>query len=172
MARRGKVFARRARPGMLARMKMMQTMLPTFVAIVAVGLIGWSLAADPTSKKASKKTDEDKSEANDGAAEKELLHVVSLKFKESAAEEDVEAAVQAFAGLKGQIEEVKWIKWGTNNSPEKLDKGFTHCFILAFESEADRDAYLVHPAHTAFVDKWIKPVLDEPFVIDFWAEQP
>ncbi len=150
-------------------MKMMHTTLPTVAAILAVGLLGWSLAADPASTKAA---GDEAPEAKDPAAEKELLHVVSLKFKESAPEEDVEAAVKAFVGLKGQIEQVKWLKWGTNVSQEELDKGFTHCFILAFASEKDRDDYLVHAEHKTFVDKWVRPVLDEAFVIDFWAEQP
>ena len=54
-------------------------------------------------------------------------------------------------------------------SPEKRDKGFTHCFILTFKTEKDRDDYLVHPEHTAFV-KVALPVIDDVFVIDFWAK--
>jgi hypothetical protein len=57
---------------------------------------------------------------------------------------------------------------GINVSPEGLDKGFTHCFILTFKSEKDRDAYLVHPDHKAF-GGLVGPVLDDVFVIDFWA---
>ncbi|MDO1502682.1 Dabb family protein [Winogradskyella maritima] len=36
-------------------------------------------------------------------------------------------------------------EWGTNNSPEGLDKGFTHAFFLTFKSEEDRAIYLPHP---------------------------
>jgi hypothetical protein len=45
---------------------------------------------------------------------------------------------------------VRSFEWGTNNSPEGHDKGFTHCFCLTFDTEADRDAYLPHPAHIAY----------------------
>ena len=34
--------------------------------------------------------------------------------------------------------------------------GFTHCFCLTFDTEADRDAYLPHPAHVAYGEKHVK----------------
>jgi hypothetical protein len=54
-------------------------------------------------------------------------------------------------------------------SKENRDKGFTHCFILAFRSEGDRDTYVEHPEHKAFA-KIVGPVLDDVFVLDFWAK--
>ena len=98
-----------------------------------------------------------------------LLHVVSFKFKESATKEQIKQIEDAFRGLKTKIKEVKDYHWGTNVSPEKHDKGFTHGFILTFNSEKDRDAYLVHPDHKEF-GKLVGPVLADVFVIDFWAQ--
>jgi hypothetical protein len=57
----------------------------------------------------------------------------------------------------------------TDNSPEGLAQGFTHCFLVTFQSTADRDAYLPHAAHQAFVAK-IKPVLEKALVVDYWAK--
>ena len=80
------------------------------------------------------------------------------------------AAIQevetAFAALPGKIPQIRSFEWGTNISPEKLDKGFTHGFILTFSNAADRDAYLVHPAHQEF-GKLVGPVLADVFVVDF-----
>ena len=108
------------------------------------------------------------------AAEREgkgkLLHVVSFKFKDSAKKEQIKQVEDAFRELKNKIKEIKDFKWGTNVSPEKHDKGFTHGFILAFDNEKDRDAYLVHPDHKAF-GKLVGPVLGDVFVIDFWAKE-
>jgi hypothetical protein len=98
-----------------------------------------------------------------------LLHVVSFKFKESATKEQIKQVEDAFAGLKRKIKEIKEYQWGTNVSPEKHDKGFTHGFILRFDSAKDRDAYLVHPDHKEF-GKLVGPVLADVFVIDFWTE--
>jgi len=99
-----------------------------------------------------------------------LLHVVSFKFKETASKEQIKQVEDAFRDLKKKIKEIKDYKWGTNVSPEKHDKGFTHGFILTFDNEKDRDAYLVHPDHKAF-GKIVGPVLGDVFVIDFWTQE-
>ena len=103
-----------------------------------------------------------------GAAEK-LQHVVSFKFKATASAEDIKKVEEAFQALKGKIPQIVALEWGTNVSKEKLDKGFTHCFLLTFKNEQDRDAYIVHPDHKAF-GKIVGPVLDDVFVIDFVAK--
>ena len=108
--------------------------------------------------------------AADREAKGKLLHVVSFKFKGSATKEQIKNVEDAFRGLKSKIKEIKDFKWGTNVSPEKHDKGFTHGFILAFDSDKDRDAYLVHPDHKEF-GKLAGPLLGDVFVIDFWAQQ-
>ena len=99
------------------------------------------------------------------AAEK-LRHVVSFKFKSTASADEIKKVEEAFQALKGKIPQIVALEWGTNVSKEKLDKGFTHCFLLTFKSEQDRDAYIVHPEHKAF-GKIVGPVLDDVFVIDF-----
>jgi hypothetical protein len=102
------------------------------------------------------------------AAEK-LQHVVCFKFKSTASTEDIKKVEEAFQALKGKIPQIVALEWGTNVSKEKKDKGFTHCFLLTFKNEQDRDAYVVHPDHKAF-GKIVGPVLDDVFVIDFMAK--
>ena len=98
-----------------------------------------------------------------------LRHVVLFKFKDSATPEDIVAVETAFVGLADKIDIIKDLEWGTNVSPEKHDQGYTHCFFLTFASEADRDAYLVHPAHKEF-GTLVGPVLDGVHVLDYWAK--
>ncbi|MBI5684061.1 MAG: Dabb family protein [Verrucomicrobia bacterium] len=104
------------------------------------------------------------------AAKGKLRHVVSFKFKESATPEQIKEVEKAFVALKAQIPQIAALEWGVNSSPEKHAKGFTHCFVLTFNSDADRDAYLPHPAHKAF-GKSLGPVLADVFVVDFWAKE-
>ena len=99
-----------------------------------------------------------------------LLHVVSFKFKEAATKEQIKEVEDAFRALKGKISEIQTLEWGTNVSPEKLDKGFTHCWVLSFKSDKDRDAYLIHADHKKF-GAMLGPVLGDVFVIDFWSRQ-
>ncbi|MFN0129464.1 MAG: Dabb family protein [Verrucomicrobiales bacterium] len=103
------------------------------------------------------------------AADPVLRHVVCFKFKPGATAEQIKKVETEFVALKGKITEIAALEWGTDNSPEKLANGFTHCFIVTFKSEADRDAYLPHPEHKKFVEI-LKPILEKPFVIDFWTK--
>jgi len=100
------------------------------------------------------------------AADGPIKHVVSFKFKPDASAEAIHQVEADFAALKGKIPVVQSLEWGTNVSPEKHDKGFTHCWIATFKNAADRDAYLVDPAHKAFAGS-LKGIIDDVFVIDF-----
>lgn len=104
------------------------------------------------------------------ADQKMLRHVVLLKFKDSSSVEEVKTVENAFRNLKNEIPEIKDFEWGTNNSPEGLDNGFTHAFFVSFTSEEDRAVYLPHPKHKEFVDI-LTPHLDKVLVIDYWAEK-
>lgn len=95
-----------------------------------------------------------------------IRHLVLLKFSEEATTERRAELAAAFTGLAGQIPQVRSLEWGLNASPEGLDKGFTHCFLVTFDDEAARDAYLPHPAHLAFVGE-LKPWLADALVVDY-----
>ena len=97
---------------------------------------------------------------------KKIQHVVCFKFKDEASQEQIKEVENAFSALKKKIPEIDKLEWGTNNSPEGLNKGFTHCFIVTFPNEKAREIYLPHPEHKAFV-AILKPILDDVFVIDF-----
>jgi hypothetical protein len=103
---------------------------------------------------------------NANAADK-LQHVVSLKFKTIASPQDITKVEETLRGLKQKISQIVSLEWGTNISKKNHDKGFSHCFILAFKTEQDRDIYIEHPAHKAF-GQLLAPVLEDVFVIDFW----
>jgi hypothetical protein len=104
------------------------------------------------------------------APAKLLRHVVLFKFKETSSADDVKKVEDAFRVLPRQIKAIKAFEWGKNNSPENLNQEFTHCFFVSFKSEKDREIYLPHPAHKAFVEV-LKPHLDKVLVIDYWADK-
>ena len=102
------------------------------------------------------------------SSDKMLRHVVLFKFKDGTTAADIEKVEAAFKNLPSKIKEIKDFEFGLNNSPENLNQGFTHCFFLSFESEADRAAYLPHPDHKAF-GAILTPHLDKVLVIDYWT---
>jgi hypothetical protein len=99
-----------------------------------------------------------------------LRHVVLFKFKEGTTQSDIRKVEEAFKALPAKIPQIKDFEWGTNNSPEGLDKGFTHCFFLTFNSEADRAIYLPHPEHKAF-GAVLGPYLEDVLVVDYWVKE-
>lgn len=118
-----------------------------------------------TSSANAQKTQETKVDQN-----KLLRHVVLFQFKETSSQEEIKKVVDAFRELPTKISVIADFEWGTNNSPEGLADGLTHGFIITFKSEKDRDTYLSHAAHQAFVEV-LKPHLQKPLVIDFWASK-
>lgn len=97
-----------------------------------------------------------------------LRHVVLFKFKEDTSKEDIKKVEDAFSALPSKIPEIAEYEWGINNSPEGLDKGYTHVFFLTFKSEEDRAVYLPHPDHKAF-GELLGPHLDDVHVMDYWT---
>ena len=97
-----------------------------------------------------------------------LLFCRGKASKKTSSQDDVQKVVDAFRSLKGSIPQIAAFEYGTDNSPEGLANGFTHCFLVTFKSEADRDVYLPHPKHKEFVEV-LKPHLDKVQVLDYWA---
>lgn len=102
--------------------------------------------------------------------EKVLRHVVLFGFDSTATADQVKVIEDAFCALPSQIDQIKDYEWGTDCSPEGLQKGLTHCFFLTFHSEEDRNAYLVHPAHQAF-GKLLNGKLSAVTVVDYWTKK-
>lgn len=125
--------------------------------------------AKPAKAKKADKADKAEKPAGKKAKAARLNHVVAFKFKEDARKEDIRKVEEAFRALKTKIPQVQKLVWGLNNSPEGLNKGCTHVWILSFNSDEDRNVYLTHPDHVEF-GKLVKPLLADVFVADFWAK--
>lgn len=103
------------------------------------------------------------------AADAPYRHVVFFKFKDSATPAEVQGIETAFLELTKKVDTVTAFEWGTNVSPEGLNDGFTHCFLVTFKDKAGLEVYLPHPEHSAFVAK-LKPLLDKVCVVDYVAK--
>jgi hypothetical protein len=131
------------------------------VAMACVVALSWT---SPGMGEGGKKPKPAKAQVKPG----KVFHVVVFKFKEGVTKEQIEKVCEEFRGLRKKIPEVAGYKAGANISPEGLNKGFTHCFIVTFKNTKDRDIYLDHPAHKEFA-KGLGAVLADVFVVDFEA---
>ena len=97
-----------------------------------------------------------------------VRHVVVFRFKPDASAEKIRQVTEALVALKDKIPGILAMEHGVNNSPEKLNQGFTHVFQVTFANAAARDAYLPHPAHKAFGSLLGSlGILDAVFVVDY-----
>ncbi len=97
-----------------------------------------------------------------------LKHVVVFKYKEDASQADIKKVTDAFRALQDKIPGITAFEYGTNNSPEGKNMGFTHVHTLTFKDAAARDAYLPHPEHKKFGELLGKlGVLEDAFVVDY-----
>ncbi|CAK7224495.1 hypothetical protein SBRCBS47491_005571 [Sporothrix bragantina] len=103
-----------------------------------------------------------------------IVHTVLFQFKEGADPVSVKEACRHFLSLKTaclstttQQPYILSIKGGQDNSPEGLQGGVTHGFVVEFASAEDRDYYVkTDPAHQAFV-KSLDGLVTKAVVVDF-----
>lgn len=99
----------------------------------------------------------------------EFRHVVFFKFKPDATAGQIGEIEKAFAALPAKIPAIVAYEWGTSESVENLNDGFTHCFLVSFKDKAGLEAYLPSEAHKAFGAQ-LKPLLEKAFVFDYTAK--
>jgi len=109
-----------------------------------------------------------RAQENPAGADRLLRHVVLFSFREGTPPEKIAEIERTFEALPSKIAAIRGFEWGLNNSPENLNKGFTHCFTLTFASEEDRATYLPHPDHKAFGEV-LGPHLADVLVVDYWT---
>ena len=103
------------------------------------------------------------------AAQKtQVRHMVVFKFKAGTTPAQVQQVTDALRALKDKIPGIVSFEHGVNNSPEKKNLGFTHAFLITFESAAARDAYLPHAEHKKFGELLGSlKVMEDVFVVDY-----
>ena len=95
-----------------------------------------------------------------------VRHILLIQFNTSSTMDEIETVRDEFLIIKNKIEGIVDVEWGENNSPEGLNKNYSHCVLMTFKNNAARDAYLPHPAHEA-LKTIFKPTLKDIIVFDF-----
>jgi len=95
-----------------------------------------------------------------------VQHMVLVRFKPDTTEELITDLYRQLAELKSLIPGIEDFSGGPYASPEGLNAGFTHGFLVTFESPQARDVYLPHPEHER-VKEAILPHVDAVIAFDF-----
>ena len=79
-----------------------------------------------------------------------LRHMVMMKFADHVDATAIASIRDELESLQSLMGGISGFTWRENISPEdRVVHGLRHLFWFDFDTEADRDAYLVHPAHQA-----------------------
>ena len=95
-----------------------------------------------------------------------IEHIVLFRFKSTATDALIAEAFQSLAGLKDLIPGITEFMGGAYASPEGLNQGYTHGFVMTFDNAEARDAYLPHPEHERVKSK-ITPLVESVVAFDF-----
>ncbi len=96
----------------------------------------------------------------------QVKHFGVFAFKPEVTPDRIERCFAEMRSMVGRIPGLVDMIHGPYDSPEGLDGGFTHGFVMTFESAAARDAYLPHPEHER-VKAIVVPCLERVVVFDF-----
>jgi len=96
----------------------------------------------------------------------QVKHFGVFAFRPEVGPAEIATCFGEMAGMVGRIPGLIDFHHGPYESPEGLNDGFTHGFIMTFASSAARDAYLPHPEHER-VKAIVVPRLARVLVFDF-----
>ncbi len=80
-----------------------------------------------------------------------LSHIVLFEPRPESTPDAWDQLRDAVLDLPTHISGICSVSWGMNESPEGLGQGYECGFVMVFEDEDARNAYLPHPAHTAII---------------------
>lgn len=107
-----------------------------------------------------------------------VCHLLLICFTEETSYDKIAEVWSLFEDLPNGsdgVEGIISVQFGTNNSPEELNKGFTHSVVVTFDSVASRDAYTgtsSQPAatkHLALKEVFL-PTIKDIIVFDYSPE--
>ncbi len=93
-------------------------------------------------------------------------HYGMFQFKEGVLDSQINECFETMQAMVGKIPGLLNMEHGSYDSTEGLNDGYTHGFIMSFDSPESREAYLPHPIHEE-VKALVVPLLERVVVFDF-----
>src|SRR6476660_3486626 len=95
-----------------------------------------------------------------------VRHYGMFQFHPEVTPDQIDECFTEMCAMVGRITGLLSMEHGPYDSPEGLNDGFTHGFVMTFDNGASRDAYLPHPEHER-VKLIVVPRLARVVVFDF-----
>ncbi len=83
-------------------------------------------------------------------------HIVLIRFKPEVSEAHIAALFTELEEIRAQVPGILAITAGRSESPEKIERGYHHGFVVDFADWAALAAYQAHPDHQALGAKLVE----------------
>jgi hypothetical protein len=80
-----------------------------------------------------------------------VTHMVLFKVKRGVPRAQILRVMRRIGGLRRKIGGITSYRFGSNSSPEGLNRGYTWGFCTTFTDARSRNVYLTHPEHLKVV---------------------
>jgi hypothetical protein len=78
-----------------------------------------------------------------------IRHIVLIRFRPEVTEETIATIFAELGRIRQLLPGIRSITAGRSESPEKIERGFMHGFVVDFDDWAALQAYQDHPEHKA-----------------------
>ncbi len=78
-----------------------------------------------------------------------IRHIVLTKFKPVTEEHKISEIYAGLSALTKKISGARNFTGGRSDSPEQIERGYMHAFVIDFDSWIDLKTYAEHPGHRA-----------------------
>ena len=84
-----------------------------------------------------------------------IRHIVLTKFKQETDECEIEEIYEGLSELVDKLLGAQNFTGGRSKSPEQIERGYLHGFVIDFDTWDDLEAYAHHPEHKALGSRMI-----------------
>lgn len=84
-----------------------------------------------------------------------IRHIVLIKFQPTVSEDTISGFFQELRAIREQVSGILGITSGRSESPEKIERGYMHGFVVDFEDWDALERYQTHPDHKALGGKLV-----------------
>ena len=85
-----------------------------------------------------------------------IRHIVLVTFKPEVAERDIATLFSGLSGLVRSLDGAGGFMGGRSESPEQMERGYSHAFVIDFDDWAALTRYSDHPEHRALGAKIVE----------------
>lgn len=84
-----------------------------------------------------------------------IRHIVLIKFQPEVSEDSIRGFFQELREIREQVSGILDITSGRSESPEQIERGYMHGFVVDFEDWDALERYQTHPDHKALGGKLV-----------------